>query len=252
MYYPLSAKDIKRLKRHVYVPINWVTITSANELLTVRHLQDIMWTEDNSLLIEYSRRNSVIFESKCKQLLVLINVCWSSYTPKFQNNSPYLLNHFDFCRSTHTLFASIHTWLNLCLVPAYSLVRACMLDSKGVGWHQAPEWFHLKCMTDCFEETIWCINCLCGVFVCLCIGLFVCFKLDWLSSKLYIMLINIVLKGVWYPALYSDWYPMLLFESLLSSAFWNVLAYSVVRAYSVFHCFSLLCYLELQSTVWWI
>ena len=70
-------------------------------------------------------------------------------------------------------------------------------------------------------------------------------------------MINIVLKGFWYPVLYSDWYPMLLFESSLSSAFWNVLSYSVIRAYSVsdfdkctalFHYFSLLCYLELQST----
>ena len=67
---------------------------------------------------------------------------------------------------------------------------------------------------------------------------------------------NIVLKGFWYPALYPDWYPMLLLESSLSSAFWNVLSYSVIRAYSVsdfeecttlFHYFSLLCYLELQS-----
>ena len=49
---------------------------------------------------------------------------------------------------------------------------------------------------------------------------------------------------------------MLLFESSLSSAFWNVLSFSVVQAYSVsdfekcttlFHYFSLLCYLELQS-----
>ena len=71
------------------------------------------------------------------------------------------------------------------------------------------------------------------------------------------MLINIVLEGFWYPALHSDWYPMLLFGSSLASAFWNVLSYSVIRAYSVcdfekcttlFHYFSLLCYLELQST----
>ena len=49
---------------------------------------------------------------------------------------------------------------------------------------------------------------------------------------------------------------MLLFESSLSSAFWNVLSYSVVQAYSVsdfekcttlFRYFSLLCYLELGS-----
>ena len=50
---------------------------------------------------------------------------------------------------------------------------------------------------------------------------------------------------------------MLLFESSLSSVFWNVLSYSVIRAYSVsdfekcttlFRYFSLLCYLELRST----
>ena len=49
---------------------------------------------------------------------------------------------------------------------------------------------------------------------------------------------------------------MLLFESSMSSAFWNVLSYSVIRAYFVsdfekcttlFHYFSLLCYLELQN-----
>ena len=49
---------------------------------------------------------------------------------------------------------------------------------------------------------------------------------------------------------------MLLFESSLSSVFWNVLSNSVIRAYSVcdfekcttlFRYFSLLCYLELQS-----
>ena len=69
-------------------------------------------------------------------------------------------------------------------------------------------------------------------------------------------MINIVLKGFWYPAIYSDWYPILLLESSLSSAFWNVLSYSVIRTYSVsdfekcttlFRYFSLLCYLELQS-----
>ena len=131
-------------------------------------------------------------------------------------------------------------------MPAYSLDRACMLDSKGVGWHQSPGWFHLKCTIDCFEEKIWSLNCLCVV---------VCFY--WLPLELYIILINIVLKGFWYPAHYSDWHPMLLFESSLSSAFWNVLSYSVIRDYSVsdfekcttlFHYFSLLCYLELRST----
>ena len=132
-------------------------------------------------------------------------------------------------------------------MPAYSLVRAYMLDSKGVGWHQAPRWFHLKCIINCFEEKIWSLNCLCIV---------VCFY--WLPLKSYIILRmrNIILKGFWYPALYSDWYPMLLFESSLSSAFWNVLSYSVIRAYSVsdfekcstlFCYFSLLCYLELRS-----
>ena len=82
------------------------------------------------------------------------------------------------------------------------------------------------------------------------------------SLKLYIILIDIVLKGFWYPvALFSDWYPMLLFESSLSSAFWNVLSYSVIRAYSVsgfekrttiFRYISLLCYLELWSEYTWI
>ena len=75
--------------------------------------------------------------------------------------------------------------------------------------------------------------------------------------KIYIILINIVLKGFWYPALCSDWYPMLLFESSLSSVFWNVLSYYVIRAYSVcdfdkcttlFRYFSPLCYLELRSS----
>ena len=131
-------------------------------------------------------------------------------------------------------------------MPAYSLVRACMLDSKGVAWHQAPGWFQLKCKINCFEEKIWSLNCLCVFFV----------FFYWLPLKLYIILINIVLKGFWYPALYSDWYPMLLFESSVSSAFWNVLSYSVIRAYSVsdfekcttlFRYFSLLCYLELRS-----
>ena len=107
-------------------------------------------------------------------------------------------------------------------MPAYSFVRACMLDSKGLGWHQAPRWFHLKCIINCFEENIWSLNCLCIV---------VCFY--WLPLKSYIILRNIILKGFWYPALYSDWYPMLLFESSLSSAFWNGLSYSVIRAYSV-------------------
>ena len=51
----------------------------------------------------------------------------------------------------------------MCLVPAYSLVRACMLDSKGIGWHQAPGWFHLKCIINLFEEKIWCLNCHCVV-----------------------------------------------------------------------------------------
>ena len=68
----------------------------------------------------------------------------------------------------------------------------------------------------------------------------------------------LILKAFSYPALCSDWYPMLLFESSQSSVFWNVLSYSVIRAYSVcdfencttlFHYFSLLCYLELRSTV---
>ena len=49
---------------------------------------------------------------------------------------------------------------------------------------------------------------------------------------------------------------MLLFDSSLSSAFWDVLSYSVVQAYSfsdfekcttLFRYFSLLCYLEPQS-----
>ena len=93
-------------------------------------------------------------------------------------------------------------------MPAYSLVRACMLDSKGVGCHQAPGWFHLKCITNCFEEKIWSLNCLCVVV-----------RFYWLPLKLYIILINFVLKGFWYPTLYSGWYPMLLFESSLSSAF---------------------------------
>ena len=130
-------------------------------------------------------------------------------------------------------------------MPAYSLVRACMLDSTGIGWHQAPVWFNSKCIINCFGEKIWSLNCLCVV---------VCFYLFPLKS--YIILINIVLKGFWYPTLYSDWYSMLLFESWLSSAFWNVLSYSVIRAYSVsdfdkcttlFRYFSLLCYLELWS-----
>ena len=53
--------------------------------------------------------------------------------------------------------------LNLCLVPAYSLVKACMLDSKGIGWHQAPGWFHLKCIINWYKEKIWRLNCLCVV-----------------------------------------------------------------------------------------
>ena len=149
-----------------------------------------------------------------------------------------------FCRSTHTLFGSTH-WFKLCLAPAYSLVRACMLDSK-VRWHQAPGWFQPKCIINCFEEKIWSLNCLCFFF------------LTGLASfrVIYIVLINIVLKGFWYPALYSDWYHMLLFDSLLLSASWNVLSYSDIWAYSVsdfekcttlFRYFSLLCYLELQS-----
>ena len=73
-------------------------------------------------------------------------------------------------------------------------------------------------------------------------------------------MINIVLKGFWYPPLYSDWYSMLLFESSLSSAFWKVSSYSVIRAYSVsdfekcitlFRYFSLLCYLELRRS-WYL
>ena len=102
-------------------------------------------------------------------------------------------------------------------------------------------------------KKIWILNCL----------LFVYLLLNWLPLKLYIILINIVQKGFWYPVLYSDWYPMLLFESSLLSAFWNVLSYSVILAYSVsdfekyatlFRYFSLLCYLEqskeLMASTW--
>ena len=95
---------------------------------------------------------------------VVISQYWFRYS-EVPNNSLCLLIYFRFfCRSTHTLFGSIQ--LNLCLVPAYSLVKACMLDSKGVGWHQAPGWFHLKCIINCFEENIWCLNCVCVVDFC--------------------------------------------------------------------------------------
>ena len=114
------------------------------------------------------------------------------------NNSLYLLIYFDLFDDLIAHFIWVYTLnQNLCLMPAYSLVRTCMLDSKEV------------------------------------------------------------VKGFWYPELYSDWYPVLLFESLLSSTFWNVLSYSVVQAYSVsyfekftvlFCYFTLLCYLEIQST----
>ena len=79
------------------------------------------------------------------------------------NNSLCVLIHFEYFAGLLTLYLGLLTLLNLCLVPAYSLVRECMLDSKGVGWHQAPGWFHLKCIINCFEEKIWSLNCYCVV-----------------------------------------------------------------------------------------
>ena len=215
-------------------------------------------------------------------------------------------------------------------MPAYSLVRACMLDSKGVGWHQTPGWFHLKCLINCFKEKIWSLNCLCVVvfyWLPLTVNtlrsrqngrhfagdIFKCIFLNgnvWILIKISIkfvpkgpinniptlvqimawcrpgdkplaepMMVSLTThicvtrpqwvkiihyidrycsKSILVPALYSDWHPMLLFESSLSSAFWNVLSYSVIRAYSVsdfekcttlFHYFSLLCYLELRNNI---
>ena len=131
----------------------------------------------------------------------------------------------------------------MCLVPAYSLVRACMLVSKGVGWHQAPGWFHLKCITNCLEEKIWYLNCLCIVFV---------FFTGLASFKVIYYIDKYCFKRILIPCLYLDWYPMLLFESSLSCAFWNVLSDSVgdfEKCTTLFRYFSLLCYLELWS-IW--
>ena len=83
------------------------------------------------------------------------------------NNSLCLLIYFDFFAGLLTLY--------LCLVPAYSLVGACTLDSKGVSWHQAPGWFDRKCIINCFEEKIWVLTVIVVVF-----------QLDGLPIKLYI------------------------------------------------------------------
>ena len=132
-------------------------------------------------------------------------------------------------------------------MPAYSLVRACMLDSKGVAWHQAPGWFQLKCKINCFEEKIWSLNCLCVFFVFFLLASFeIIYYIDKYCSK-RILVPHTLFRLIPY---------MLLFESSVSSAFWNVLSYSVIRAYSVsdfekcttlFRYFSLLCYLELRN-----
>ena len=135
-------------------------------------------------------------------------------------------------------------------MPAYSLVRVCMLDYKGVGWHHAPGWFHLKCIIKLF----WRKDLESLLSLCCCLFSLASFRIIYYIDKYF-------LKGFWYPPLHSDWYPMLLFEwieSSLLSAFWNVLSYSVIRAYSVFdfdkcttlfRYFSLLCYLELRSNL---
>ena len=124
-------------------------------------------------------------------------------------------------------------------MPGYSLVRACMLDSKEVGWHQAPRWFHLKFIMNCFEEKIWSLNCLCIV---------VCFY--WLPLKLYIILRNIILKRFWYPhfiqidtqCYYSSLhcrvqfemrYPTLLYGPILLVILRNVPPYYVISHSSV-------------------
>ena len=124
-------------------------------------------------------------------------------------------------------------------MPGNSLVRACMLDSKGVGWHQAPRWFHLKFIMNCFEEKIWSLSCLCIV---------VCFY--WLPLKLYIILRNIILKRFWYPhfiqidtqCYYSSLhcrvqfemcYPTLLYGPILLVILRNVPPYSVISHSSV-------------------
>ena len=107
-------------------------------------------------------------------------------------------------------------------MPAYSLVRACMLDSKGVGWHQAPGWFHLKCMINCFEEKIWGLNCFCF------------FWLDWLPLKSYVILINLFWKD---------------FGTL---HFIQMIPYDVIRVFTVeciLNCVILLCYTGLFC--WW-
>ena len=81
-------------------------------------------------------------------------------------------------------------------MPAYSLVRACMLDSKGVGWHHAPGWFHLKCIMNCFEEKIWSLNCLCVV---------VCFHwLHWSFKMAAIELGYLLTKSPFWLSLWHD------------------------------------------------
>ena len=181
-------------------------------------------------------------------------------------------------------------------MPAYSLVKACMLDSKGVGWHQAPGWFHLKCIINCFEEKIWCLNCLCVVVdFCSCTGFFkAIYHIDKYCAKRILVpctLFRLIpyMYAVCFIALHYRPYEVtiplgwasegdrapqfrqkiLLFlrchltvphgsgqSRVMSSAFWDVLSYSVNGAYSVsdfekcttlFRYFSLLCYLEPQS-----
>ena len=128
------------------------------------------WPKKTKKLQWNINRNSYIFIQEnalenvvCEMTSILsLPQCAKGYGDTFgvPNNSLCLLIYFDIFAGLHTLYLGLHTWLNLCPVLAYSLVRACMLDSKGVGWHQAPGWFHLKCIINWFKERIWCLNCL--------------------------------------------------------------------------------------------
>ena len=114
-------------------------------------------------------------------------------------------------------------------MPAYSLVRACMLDSKGVGWHQTPGWFHLKCIINCFEEKIWSLNCYCVV---------VCF-FNWIGFllKLYIYADKCCFKSILVPC-----------------TLFRLIPYAVIRVFTVeciLKCVILLCYTGLFCLWFW-
>ena len=73
------------------------------------------------------------------------------------NNSLCMLIYFDFsCQSAHTLFESTHL---IKIVFGVSLLPCQGLYAWLQGSRLVPdtEWFHPKCIINCFEERIWCL-----------------------------------------------------------------------------------------------